>query len=530
MDIDGNSALHYAVAAQNMDMAAKLLSYKANIEARNKDELTPLLLAVTEKKQQMVEFLVKRNANVHAVDKMKRTSLMLAVNDSTSDIVRLLLQQGVDVFSQDNCGWIAEEHAFKRGLNLYRFARISKRSIEKNKFNNSCLIKPDVDDSWPESDDDDFCFETKNVVNPSVAKIMSVVQQALKNIEEKYGTLRNVKETSSEDDQAHRENEDGSATLPKPSTAVQEEETKPATGNEENGINIIESAPQKQTNNDILICADGTHENDTNALGLGKKEDEESPWDSESFAASVPGNYIVYLPEAAEESGKNIPNGQVEDSSDWDSTGLPSNHETRQRTGDLKVDDKCPFVSQSMTPNQSASTDFGHMTLEDKETTNIGAVFLIGSPRLHNLRESRLPEKGESKEDFSAELVLGLASEEKQERLRGSEKNHPWVIEERNDSQRQLSQELNARMSQDTIPTNHLCKQKIEINLKEMNSEVQEASNEHVKAIKCAEKMQDQMQKLETECAELKDTIKKQASRSEQLQRNLLGTSLSENE
>lgn len=32
----------------------------------------------------------------------------------------------------------------------------------------------------------------------------------------------------------------------------QDEETKPAIGNEENGINIIESAPQEQTNNDNL--------------------------------------------------------------------------------------------------------------------------------------------------------------------------------------------------------------------------------------------------------------------------------------
>nr|KAF6430701.1 ankyrin repeat domain 62 [Rousettus aegyptiacus] len=37
-------------------------------------------------------------------------------------------------------------------------------------------------------------------------------------------------------------------------------------------------------------------------------------------------------------------------------------------------------------------------------------------------------------------------------------------------------------------------------------------------------------EKLEIECAELKDTIKKQASRIEQLQRHLLSTNLSENE
>lgn len=85
-------------------------------------------------------------------------------------------------------------------------------------------------------------------------------------------------------------------------------------------------------------------------------------------------------------------------SSDWDSTSLPSNHKTRQRTEDLKVEDKCPFVSQSMMLNQSGSTDFGHMTLAHKETTNIGAVFLIESPRPHDQRESQLSEKGERKE------------------------------------------------------------------------------------------------------------------------------------
>nr|KAF6431738.1 hypothetical protein HJG63_008217 [Rousettus aegyptiacus] len=71
MDIDGNTALHCAVAAQNMDIAAKLLLYKADTEARNKDDLTPLLLPISENKQQMVEILAKRNENVRAVDKMK---------------------------------------------------------------------------------------------------------------------------------------------------------------------------------------------------------------------------------------------------------------------------------------------------------------------------------------------------------------------------------------------------------------------------------------------------------------------------
>ena len=47
------------------------------------------------------------------------------------------------------------------------------------------------------------------------------------------------------------------------------------------------------------------------------------------------------------------------------------------------------------------------------------------------------------------------------------------VVEERNDTQRQLSREQNARILQDGILTNHLAKQKeIEMTNKEMNSEV----------------------------------------------------------
>ncbi|CAM9228706.1 unnamed protein product [Rangifer tarandus platyrhynchus] len=60
MDACGNTALHYAVFCQNLTLAAKLLSYNSHIEARNKDGLTPLLLAVHERRGEMVEFLFQQ--------------------------------------------------------------------------------------------------------------------------------------------------------------------------------------------------------------------------------------------------------------------------------------------------------------------------------------------------------------------------------------------------------------------------------------------------------------------------------------
>ncbi|XP_057588801.1 ankyrin repeat domain-containing protein 26 isoform X6 [Hippopotamus amphibius kiboko] len=548
VDASGNTALHYAASYQDVSLAAKLLSYNANIEARNKDDLTPLLLAVSENNEQMVEFLVKKEANIHAVDKTKRTALILAVNYDSTDIVRLLLQQGVDVYSQDIYGWTAEEYAlisgFKMSHQLISEYKEEKRPKTPSQSSNPVVDKsseddslsrfsdkPGADDSWPTSDGEDFDFDTKNVLKPSLTKLMSASQQSKKNIEAKCGIVRPESRTFFEDSNSDSENEDVAETFPKPPVRVQGFShpafpspeplpkplkslaglgltkvgaTKSEIGEKENDTDtdIIESAPQEQTNHDNLTSVDGAHKNNRSdmmsALGLGEEEDVESPWDSESLSEGPPQKYVDHLSGAAGQRGKNILNEQVEDvpyipscvsgsrnfkmakledprnvgipvahmaspekyahltptvgvkdsvpnetvgmknlqtcrsdSADWDSTSLTLSNETCQRAGHLKVDDKCLSVSQSMTKNQSTSTEFGHMTLIDKEKTNIGAVFLLGNYTLHDLCESQLPENRESKEDLPAKLDLGMTSEEEQERLDGSENNHSQVEEEK---------------------------------------------------------------------------------------------------
>ncbi|XP_046535314.1 ankyrin repeat domain-containing protein 26 isoform X4 [Equus quagga] len=491
-DVGGNTALHYAARGENLSIAAKLLSYNANIEARNKDDLTPLLLAVSENKQQMVEFLVKQEANIHAVDKMKRTALMLAVNYESTNIVRLLLQQGIDVFSQDIYGWTAEEYALVSGFAINR-QLISEHKEEKRpktcsqnsnpvdesseEYSLSRLSdKAGIDDSWPTSDDEDLDFDTKNVPKPSLTKLMTAFQQSKKNIEAERGTVRPENTMLFEDDNSDSENEDVVETLPKPSIKVQgfsppafpspepllkptvrsfadldltkEETTKSAIGKKENGIDIIRSTPQEQTNNDNLISVEGAHKDNRSdlmsALGLGEEDGVESPWDSESISESLPQKYVDHLSGAADQKGKDMLNEQVEDSpekcphlkptievqdsvpkkaggrkdvqtsrSDWDSTSLTLNNQTCQRSGNLKVGDKYPFVSQSMTKNQTASTEFGQMALVA----------------------------------LSAEVDLEITSEEEQERLDGSENNHLQVEEEKKkhkSSEMEISENIDA--------------------------------------------------------------------------------------
>ena len=68
------------------------------------------------------------------------------------------------------------------------------------------------------------------------------------------------------------------------------------------------------------------------------------------------------------------------------------NNETCQRGGHLKVVDQCALVSQSMTKDQSASTEFGQKTVIDKVQIMTAAVFMAGNYTLHQLCKLQLPE------------------------------------------------------------------------------------------------------------------------------------------
>ncbi|XP_055209320.2 ankyrin repeat domain-containing protein 26 isoform X12 [Gorilla gorilla gorilla] len=316
-DVHGNTALHYAVYNEDISVATKLLLYDANIEAKNKDDLTPLLLAVSGKKQQMVEFLIKKKANVNAVDKL----------ESSHQLISEYKEERIPKHSSQNSNSVDES---------------SEDSLSR------LSGKLGVDDSWPTSDDEDLNFDTRNVPKPSLAKLMTASQQSRKNLEATYGTVRTGNRTLFEDRDSDSQDEVVVESLPTTSIKVQgfshptyqspdllpkpshkllanpglmkEEPTKPGIGKKENDIDIIESAPLEQTNNDNLTYVDEVHKNNRSdmmsALGLGQEEDIESPWDSESISENFPQKYVDPLAGAADGKEKNIGNEQAEESSE----------------------------------------------------------------------------------------------------------------------------------------------------------------------------------------------------------------------
>ncbi|XP_058153759.1 ankyrin repeat domain-containing protein 26 isoform X4 [Dasypus novemcinctus] len=66
--------------------------------------------------------------------------------------------------------------------------------------------------------------------------------------------------------------------------------------------------------------------------------------------------------------------------------------------------------------------------------------------------------------------------------------------------------------------------------LGQIRCQLQEAQDRHTEAVRCAERTQDHMQKLEIENTKLKVTVKKQLGKIEQLQKNLSGSNSSEEE
>ncbi|KAL4841248.1 hypothetical protein H8958_001256 [Nasalis larvatus] len=408
-DVHGNTALHYAVYNEDVPLATKLLLYDANIEAKNKDDLTPLLLAVNGKKQQMVEFLIKKKANVNAVDKL----------ESSHQLISEYKEERIPKNSSQNSNSVDDS---------------SEDSLSR------LSGKPGVDDSWPTSDDEDLNFDTKNVPKPSLAKLMTASQQSRKNLEATYGIVRTGSRTLFEDRDSDSQDEVVFESLPTTSVKVQgfshptcqspdplpkpshkslanpglikEGPKKPAVGKKQNGIDIIESAPLEQTNNDDLTYVDEVHKNNRSdmmsALGLGQEEDIESPWDSESISENFPQKYVDPLAGAADRKEKNMGNEQAED---------------------------VFYIPSCM----SGSRNFKMAKLEDTRNVGMPVAHMESPERYLHLKptiemKDSVPNKAGGTKDVqtskAAERDLEVASEEEQER-KESENNQPQVEEER---------------------------------------------------------------------------------------------------
>ncbi|ELW73004.1 Ankyrin repeat domain-containing protein 26 [Tupaia chinensis] len=370
-DGQNKTALIKAVQCQDEECASILLEHGADPDVADGNGNTALHYAVCNSNIPIAEKLLSHNANIEARNKTDITPLELAMNENKQQMVEFLRKKEANM------------HAIDR-----------PQSISK---------KPNIDDSWPTSDDDFLGLEPKEAPKPNLRKLVIASRQYMKNMEAKYGTGKPGNRTLLEDSDSASPNEEVGETLPQ--TAVKGESfshcafpspdhfLKPSLnsrnsslykavstiGKKENVTDVIENAPQEQTKNDNLTYGDRVQKKDRHdmmsTLGLGEEEDTESPWDSESISDSIPLKYADPFSGAVEKKGKNQVNEQLE------------------------------VANQSMVLKS---------TLEMKGSVPNKAIGVTDGPTPR-----------------SAELDLKMTAEEEQEKLDGSAKKQLKVDEER---------------------------------------------------------------------------------------------------
>ncbi|HSU89272.1 MAG TPA: ankyrin repeat domain-containing protein, partial [Terriglobia bacterium] len=117
--VDGTTALHWAVRADDVEMADLLIRAGANVSAANREGVMPMQLAAINGNATMIEKLIKAGADPNApLSKFKDTAVMLAARTGKGDSVKVLLDNGAQVNTVETWGgttplmWAVSERHF----------------------------------------------------------------------------------------------------------------------------------------------------------------------------------------------------------------------------------------------------------------------------------------------------------------------------------------------------------------------------------------------------------------------------------
>ena len=114
--VDGSTALHWAVYHDNVQAADLLLAAGANVKAVTREGVTPLSMATLYGSVPMVERLLKAGADAKERGPNGETMLMFAARNGNPRLVELFLNAGVDVNAAENLRkttalmWAVEQH------------------------------------------------------------------------------------------------------------------------------------------------------------------------------------------------------------------------------------------------------------------------------------------------------------------------------------------------------------------------------------------------------------------------------------
>ncbi len=108
----GETALHIVVDRRDVPWVGFLIRKGANVNSRDKNGITPLLLATKNRNTDIAEILLRVGADVNMANNSGETPLIMAVHLRDLPMVRLLLKKNADPDQTDNiAGKSARDYA-----------------------------------------------------------------------------------------------------------------------------------------------------------------------------------------------------------------------------------------------------------------------------------------------------------------------------------------------------------------------------------------------------------------------------------
>jgi uncharacterized protein len=134
--VDGTTALHWAVRADDLETADLLIRAGANVSAANREGVTPLMLAATNGSARMLDKLIKAGANPNtSLSKFGDTALMLTARTGSLEAAKVLIDNGANVDAIETWGgttalmWaVSERHLDMAKMLIANHANVNVRS------------------------------------------------------------------------------------------------------------------------------------------------------------------------------------------------------------------------------------------------------------------------------------------------------------------------------------------------------------------------------------------------------------------
>ena len=134
--VDGTTALHWVVRADDLDTVDLLIRAGAKVSTANREGVTPMQLAALNGNAAIIEKLIKAGANPNApLTKYGDTALMMAARTGKPAAIKLLLDNGAQVNAKETWGdttalmWaVSERHPAAVKMLVERGADVNARS------------------------------------------------------------------------------------------------------------------------------------------------------------------------------------------------------------------------------------------------------------------------------------------------------------------------------------------------------------------------------------------------------------------